>query len=118
MIKTNILILLLLVNTIHLTNASYQEQRFQGIDKQLFDSTCGIASVSNILKKSYSVYKNEVDLLALIEIKPEYSFVDLSLIAKEFGIPISGVKIIIQPFKIIHSPCCISTALAVLISSY
>lgn len=51
MIKTNIIILLLLSNTIHLTNASYLEQRFQGIDKQLFDSICGIASVSNILKK-------------------------------------------------------------------
>ncbi|WP_240152521.1 cysteine peptidase family C39 domain-containing protein [Erwinia amylovora] len=40
----------------------------------------------------------------MIEIKPAYSFVDLSLIAKKFNVTTSGVKITPQQLQQIHSP--------------
>lgn len=83
---------------------TYTEQRFDGIQKQTFDSTCGIASISSILKDSYSIEKSEVELLSLIKIKPEYSFTDISFLASKFNIHTLAVKISIDQLKEIHSP--------------
>nr|CBX79459.1 Colicin V secretion/processing ATP-binding protein cvaB [Erwinia amylovora ATCC BAA-2158] len=102
--RRNIIISLILLTTPLQASSSYLEQKFQGIDKQKFDSTCGIASMANILRKNYFVDKSEIELLSLIEIKPAYSFVDLSLIAKKFNITTSGVKITPQQLQQIHSP--------------
>lgn len=102
--KTQLFIFLLILISSCCANSSYLERRSQGVDRQQFDSTCGIASISSILKRNYSVNKTEAELLALIKIKPEYSFVDLAHVAKALGIETLGVKISLQQLKELHSP--------------
>nr|WP_240152712.1 hypothetical protein [Erwinia amylovora] len=75
--------------------------------------------MANILRKNYFVDKSEIELLSLIEIKPAYSFVDLSLIAKKFNITTSGVKITPQQLQqSTHPLYCISTGWDMAILSY
>lgn len=84
--------------------ASYIESRFDGIEKQKYDSTCGVASLSSILKHNFSIEKNELELLNYFELKPEYSFLDLALVAEKFGINTIGVKVTSSQLNEIRSP--------------
>jgi uncharacterized protein len=83
---------------------SYIELKFKGIIKQESDSTCGIASLSNILSTNYLIKKNELDLLNHLRIKPEYSFKDLSLIASKYQINTLGVKLPLSQLSNINTP--------------
>lgn len=83
---------------------SYIELKFKGIIKQESDSTCGIASLANILKTNYLIKKNELDLLNHLRIKPEYSFKDLSLIAYKYQIDTLGVKLPLSQLSNINMP--------------
>lgn len=73
--------------------SSYIENRFSSVEKQQNDSTCGIASLSNILNIHYHIKKTELELLKYLSIKPEYSFKDLAFIASEHNINAIGIKL-------------------------
>lgn len=97
-------LILLTVIYSHSSYSSYISSRFEGIEKQKYDSTCGVASLSSILKHDFSIEKNELELLNYFDLKPEYSFADLSQVANRFGINTIGVKISFSQLQEIHSP--------------
>lgn len=97
-------IILVAIIPINHVYASYVELRFAGIEKQKYESTCGVASLSSILRKYFSIDKNELELLNYFPLKPEYSFVDLAQVAEKFGIKTIGVKITLSQLNQIHSP--------------
>lgn len=86
------------------SQSSYDKLRFNGFEKQKYDNTCGVASLSDIFKNHFSIEKNELELLKYFHLKPEYSFADLSLVADKFHIKTAGVKITPSQIKEIHSP--------------
>lgn len=88
----------------NLLQATYVERIFHGERKQLYDNTCGIASVRFILNRYYNTSVTEVALISKVDIKPEYSFLDLTTLSKELGINVFGVKITINQLGEVHSP--------------
>lgn len=84
--------------------ATYVERKFHGERQQLYDNTCGLASVRFVLNKYYNVSVTEVELISKVDIKPEYSFLDLTTLSKVLGLNVFGVKITINQLKEIHSP--------------
>lgn len=85
-------------------SSSYLEKKYSSVDAQVFDYTCGIASLSNILKKYYGINESEMSLLSKMEIKPDYSFKDLSTLALSHDIKTVGVKITLEQLKKINKP--------------
>lgn len=84
--------------------ATYVERKFHGERKQLYDNTCGLASVRFVLNRYYNVNVTEVELISKVDIKPEYSFLDLTILSKFLGLKVLGVKITINQLEEIHSP--------------
>lgn len=52
--------------------SSYIENRFSSVERQQHDSTCGIASLSNILNIHYHIKKTELELLKYLSIKQKW----------------------------------------------
>lgn len=85
-------------------NSSYLEKKYSSVDSQVFDYTCGIASLSNILKKYYGINESEMSLVSEMEIKPDYSFKDISNLASSRDIKTVGVKITLEQLRKIKKP--------------
>ncbi|KOC91537.1 hypothetical protein NG42_04645 [Winslowiella iniecta] len=99
-----IVIILLMIASQGVAQASWTAQRFDGQKKQIHDNTCGIASLVFILEKYYKRGVSESELIGLAGIKPEYSFLDLARLAKKHSINTLGVKITSDQLDKIHSP--------------
>ena len=84
--------------------ASYIDKRFDNIERQQSDTTCGIASLSVIMNKFYNINKTEFELFKHLTIKPEYSFNDLSIIAKAYNLGTLGIKLSITQLSNIRKP--------------
>ncbi len=84
--------------------SSYVENRFSSVEKQQHDSTCGIASLSNILNSYYHIKKTELELLKYLSVKPDYSFKDLAFIASEHNIKTLGIKLHIAQLSELNMP--------------
>ncbi|WP_413507899.1 C39 family peptidase [Serratia proteamaculans] len=105
--KVKIIYLLLSITLQVITssaNATYINDRFDGEKQQIYDYSCGISAVAYIFNRYYNIEKSEAELISLTEIKPEYSFLDLTSLAEKFSIETSGVKLSTAQLKKIKSP--------------
>lgn len=84
--------------------ATYLYTKFLGGNRQLYDNTCGLASLEFILKKYYSIDISELGLIKKIGVKPEYSLLDINRLSKEMGLDTIGVKITLKQLRELHSP--------------
>ncbi|MFD0705719.1 peptidase [Photorhabdus luminescens] len=103
MSNANFIIFLSLIFFSCYINAAYTNDRFGEGEKQHYDNTCGISSFIHVMK-DYNIVKSELELIKEVGIKPEYSFLDLSNLAKKFNIKTIGVKISKKQLMKIKSP--------------
>ncbi|ELP0584526.1 hypothetical protein R1P36_005188 [Escherichia coli] len=82
----------------------YIENRFTSVEKQQSDSTCGIASLSNIQNSRYHIKRTKLESLKYLSIKPEYSFKDLSFIVCEHNINTEGIKLHLSQLSELNIP--------------
>lgn len=84
--------------------ATYLHNKFLEGNRQLYDNTCGLASLEFISRKYYSIDTSELKLINSIGVKPEYSFLDINRLSKKMGLDTIGVKITSKQLRELHSP--------------
>lgn len=99
-----IILTIVLILSFEKSNASYIELKFDGQVKQLYDNTCGVASMVFVLNNYYSKNFSEIELMDNVGVKPEYSLLDLTNLNEKLKIRSVGVKISIDQLHEIHSP--------------
>lgn len=72
---------------------SWKEIRDTGVTKQLFDYSCGAASLAGLLTMQFNLETNELDIIDRIGIKPAFSMADLARVAGEFGFKPVGLML-------------------------
>lgn len=88
----------------------FADTKTKHIEKQLFDNSCGIASLAFILNNYYSKSTSEKNLFFFIGLKPEYSLGDLKKAANTFNIETIGLKINLNELKKLKSPAILKTS--------
>ncbi|WP_454889560.1 cysteine peptidase family C39 domain-containing protein [Serratia quinivorans] len=85
------------------------EQQIGGVERQLFDNSCGIASLSYVLNSYYNKNTSEKNLFFFVGLKPEYSLADFKDVSHKFDIESIGLKLTIIDLKKIKSPTILRT---------
>ncbi|EJD0490292.1 C39 family peptidase [Salmonella enterica] len=80
-----------------------------GVERQLLDNSCGIASLAYILNNSFKKNTSEKNLFLFIGLKPEYSLLDLSTTSEKFSISSVGLKLSVADLKKVNSPAILKT---------
>jgi len=88
----------------------FSEEKTKDIKRQLFDNSCGIASLALILNNYYEKSTSEKNLFLFIGLKPEYSLGDLKKTAATFNIETVGLKLDINELKKLKSPAILKTS--------
>ncbi|MGQ8889521.1 C39 family peptidase [Serratia sp. TSA_105.2] len=88
----------------------FSEAKTKNIERQLFDNSCGIASLAFVLNKYYDKSTSEKNLFFFIGLKPEYSLGDLKKTANTFNIVTVGLKIKLNELKRLKSPAILKTS--------
>jgi|GEM_PF-5997306 len=90
--------------------STFNSKIMDGVEPQLLDNSCGIASLAYILNNYYHANTSEKNLFVFIGLKPEYSFRDLLDTARAFDIKSVGLKLTIDELKKIKSPTILKTS--------
>ncbi|CAI1885711.1 cysteine peptidase family C39 domain-containing protein [Serratia proteamaculans] len=85
------------------------DKQIGGVEKQLFDNSCGIASLSYVLNSYYNKNTSEKNLFFFVGLKPDYSLADFKDISHAFYIESIGLKLTINDLKRIKSPTILRT---------
>lgn len=64
---------------------SYIESKFDSVNRQQLDMSCGLAALSDVFIYRYDEHISEMELLKKAGLKPIYSFVDLQDLAESYG---------------------------------
>ena len=87
---------------VHFT--SYIESKFERVNRQQQDMSCGLAALSDIFIHRYNEVITEKELLEKIGVKTIYSFVDLQKLAESYGKIAKPVWIEYNKLKLISGP--------------
>lgn len=83
---------------------SYLESRFDSVNRQQLDMSCGLAALSDIFTYRYKKNITEAQLLERAGAKPSYSFLDLQHLAKSYGKAATPIWIEYSKLKLVNGP--------------
>ena len=100
---------------------SYQTQKFKDIVPQVYDFSCGAASLATLVDGVYGEHFQEVDLLKILraqfdaptwEVKRKqgFSFADLAFLTSQIGYQAEGVEISLSELIKVKAPVIIQVA--------
>lgn len=85
------------------------DYRTNGVEPQLMDNSCGIASLAYVFNMYFNKSTSEKNLFFFIGLKPEYSLLDLFVTSKKFGISSVGLKLTMSDLENVNSPTILKT---------
>lgn len=83
---------------------SYIESRFENVNRQQLDMSCGLAALSDVFVYRYGEQITEYELLQKAGLKPRYSFTDLQELARNYGKSSTPVWIEYDKLSLIRGP--------------